>query len=208
VKACRHFAGFRTVCLVGILFVAVSLSIGPTAARAQYDLIAVYSDTTRTDCNVTEYEGPTGWWLVFYVFHYSAGGAQGARFACPRPNCFTEYSYFGAFEPFPGVTGTPEDGVTIPYGSCLRGWTHVLTVVYYTQGNPGVGVCCEYPISPHPQSMTGSVEVLNCASNWVAASHASAFVNANASCPCEVTTGIPESDTTWGGVKALYGGQQ
>ena len=190
-----------TALLVGLL-----LLTAPTASRAQYDLIAVFSDTTHTDCAVTYtcFDEDCGF-ILFWVFHYSTSGAQGSRFKAPYQYCLAEHGWSGDYRPFPGTTGNTQIGVTIPYGSCLSGWIHVLTVWYWSCCHIGTGSCCEYPILPHPEAATGDVEALNCTGSWVSADNASAFVNANSSCPCAVPTGITDHVTTWGAVKALFG---
>jgi hypothetical protein len=181
------------------------MSATPREARAQYDLIAVFSDNTHADCAVsfTCINGDCGY-LGFYVFQYSASGTQGSRFKAPYQYCFYEHSFFWESHPFAGTTGNSQVGVTIPYGSCLSGWIHVLTVWYYSGSHIGAGQCCQYPVLPHPESSTGEVEVLNCAGSWVSSDNAPAIVNADPSCPCSTPSGIADQITTWGAVKALY----
>jgi hypothetical protein len=188
---------------VRVFLIGFMLAI-PTASHSQYDLIAIFADSTHSDCAVTFscVDEDCGW-IFFWFFHYSTSGAFGSRFKAPHQDCFLEQDFAGAFRPFPGTTGTTEFGITIPYGSCRSGWTHILTVGFWA-GLPGVLPCCEYPVLPHPSSTTGDVEIMDCTGNWVSADKTSAFIEADASCPCSIATGILDRATTWGAVKALY----
>jgi hypothetical protein len=185
--------------------IGLSLTPLPTSSRAQHDLIAVCSDATHTNCAVTDscYNGDCNY-LVFWVFHFSTTGAKSSRFKAPAPpTCFiAEIDWLGDSRPFPGTIGDSQVGITIPYGFCRTGWTHILTIWYFT---PYSGPdCCEYAVFAHPQASTGQVEVLDCADNWISAHAASAVVNPGPSCPCSSPTGIAFGVTTWGAVKALY----
>jgi len=198
-----HIPRVRTVILFASVLVGFWILTTPVASRAQYDLIAVFSDTTHTNCGVTYscYNDDCGF-LVFWVFHYSTTGAKSSRFKAPEPPCFTEIDWEGDYRPFLGTIGDSQVGITIPYGSCRTGWTHVLTIWYWNRYSGPY--CCQYAVLPHPEASTGQVEVLDCADNWISADAASAVVNPGPSCPCSIPTGIANGVTTWGAVKALY----
>lgn len=202
----EHLKRRRTIRVSSLLIGAVLLSL-PTMSSGQYDLIAVFSNGAHSDCAVTytcDGSGEDCGYIIFWIFHYSTSGALGSRFKASYRPCLAEHSYLGDYRPFSSATGNSQVGVTIPYGSCLSGWTHVLTVWYYSGSNPGVAPCCEYPVSLHPEASTGEVEILDCSGGWVAADKASAFVNADLSCPCSTPTGIAERTTTWGAIKQMF----
>jgi hypothetical protein len=207
-----HAPNGRRMVLSSVLLVGLWLLSAAIPTAAQYNLIAAFSDTTHTNCGVTyscfgEGENEDCGYILFWVFHYSTAGAQASRFKAPYQSCFTEHGWVGDYRPFPGAIGNTQVGITIPYGSCRSGWTHILTVWYYSGSHIGAGPCCEYPISPHPEASTGQVEVLDCTGTWISADNAAAFVNPGPSCPCSIPTGIANGVTTWGAVKALYNGE-
>ena len=192
----------RLLAFLFILLFGCLLFLPAQPTSAQLNLIAVYSDSTHTDCTLSTLP-PHTFELVFWVFQNSAVGAQGARFKAPRPSCFMEYDWAKDDKPFPQTIGTSPAGVTISYGSCLTGWTHILTIHFY--GDLGIPACCEFAILPHPQSSTGNIEVLDCAGNWVSADAESGFIdNDYALCPCSIPPWVPTHATTWGVIKALY----
>ena len=196
--------GIRAIFVFSSALIGLSLILIPIPTHAQYDLIAVFSDATHTNCGVTEscFYDDCGY-LLFWVFHYSATGAKSSRFKAPEPpTCFAEIDWLGDYRPFPSTIGDSQVGITIPYGSCTAGWTHILTIWYWTRYSSPT--CCEYAVLPHPEASTGQVEVLDCADNWISADAASAVVDPGPSCPCSIPTGIAHGVTTWGAVKALY----
>ena len=204
-KFAERASNHPLIILSSILLLGLSMLLAPISSHAQYDVIAVFSDTTHTNCAVDFFcNGDDCGYILFWVFHYSTSGAQGSRFKAPYQLCLGEHGWLGEYKPFPGTTGDTQVGITVPYGPCLSGWMHILTAWYYAGSLIGTADCCEYQVLPHPEASTGDVEILDCTGTWVAADHVSAFVNANSSCPCSIPTGIAGQLTTWGAVKALY----
>lgn len=173
---------------------------------AHGDTIALYADSMRTDCSVSAGAGD---FAVFYVYHYSSSGASGSQFRLPKPPC----EFFDIFGPtidqaaFP-YTGHPESGLVFQYGECLTGWTYLAVVFYFDFIGLGqFPTCCEKPPLAHPSATSGQVEAFDCAGTPHPAAGISGIFNGDATCPCDVVTGVfddPSAPTTWGAVKAQY----
>jgi hypothetical protein len=197
-----RFLAHKARTIISIPVVSLAILIWPTTSFSQYNLIAIFGDTAHSNCVVVDNSGL----YIFRVFHYSTSGTLGSRFRAPYQVCLAEYEFIQETHPFPGTTGNSQVGVSIPYGSCLTGWTHILTIFYYDYTGLGSPPCCQYPVLPYPSSSTGGIEILNCESSWIPVEGQSAIVNGDSSCPCSVATGIAAQVNTWGAVKALYFG--
>jgi hypothetical protein len=196
-----HFNRELSICGLACSLI---LAGAPNSSYGQYDLIAVFSDTTHTNCSIGCL-GEDCNSILFYFFHYSTVGAHGSRFMSPYHYCLGEHGWSGDFKPFPNTIGNTQEGITITYGGCRTGWTHILTSWYYACCLPGTAPCCEQAVLPHPNAAAGQVEVLDCTDTWVpAAEISSAFVNFWGTCACSTPTGIPNQTTTWGFIKGLY----
>ncbi len=186
------------------IIVGVLSLLALTVTGVSADVIAIYGDTLHVDCGVVDCPDDEISLLVFYVFHYSASGALGSRFRAPYQSCLAEYEFVRDNRPFAGTVGNSQLGVEVPYGTCLTGWTHILTIYFHDPGNLGSPPCCQFPVLPHPSSSTGEIEILDCTNSWVSADGAPAIVRAGPSCPCSIPTGILEGPATWGSIKALF----
>jgi hypothetical protein len=186
------------------IIVGVFSILALTFTAVSADVIAIYGDAVHTDCNVIDDPDDEIGQIVFYVFHYSASGARGSRFKAPYQTCLAEYEFVFDGHPFAGTLGNSQNGVEIPYGTCLSGWIHILTIYYYDPSNLGSPSCCQYPVLPHPSSPPGQIESLDCANVWIESDAAPAIVNVTASCPCAIPTGVLDEDAKWGTIKALF----
>jgi len=189
------------------IIVAILMLILLTVDVVNADVIAIYGDAQHADCNVVDDPKDELGQLIFYVFHYSAVGALGSRFKAPYQTCLAEYEFVYESRPFAGTIGNSQVGVEIPYGSCLTGWIHILTIYYYDPSNLGSPSCCQYPVLPHPSSPPGEIQTIDCTNMWVLGDGIPAIVNATPSCPCDFPTGLVDAQATWGSIKALFGGE-
>ena len=181
------------------LFLTLVLMGTPSMSNSQTNIIAIYGDSTHSDCNI-----PYEMVMRAYVFHYSSSGATGSSFQAPWQSCFVEIEFVCDERVFPITSGTSQTGVSIEYGACLTGWIHILTVLYVDYSGLGFPACCELPVLPHPNSSSGALEILDCAGSVNSATGVSGIAKADASCPCEIPSGIAESGATWGKIKELY----
>jgi hypothetical protein len=100
------------------------------------------------------------------------------------------------------AVGNSQNGIAVGYGSCLTGSIFVMMINYFVQGTSEA--CCVYPVLPYPNAVPGgAILVQDCDYNLVFGVGLAATVNGNSSCPCGYP--VPVEETTWGGVKALYG---
>ncbi len=190
----------RSTALALVTFIALCAMLGD----AHGDVIAIYRDLSRTECDTPPFLGVS---VTFFVFHYSAGGATGSRFRVPRPGCLIVTSITGprlSTDPFPW-TGDVKNGIEFSYGACLTGWTFVASVRYFDVVSlGGWPFCCEQQVLTHPGSSTGQVEAIDCGGAAAEATVFTAFITHTAGCLCSVATGIPNGSFTWGAIKELY----
>jgi hypothetical protein len=161
--------------------------------------IGVYTDPAGTDCNIPDV--PSGFMTV-YVVHTNTAGATASQFSAPKPACMTDATWVSDTPVFAVTLGSSQTGVTVGYGSCSSGPTHVLTIKYYVTGPSEA--CCMYRVLPDPSLASGQVEVVDCNFNLVNGTGNNSTVNPNFSCICGAGSVVPAEQTTWGHVKALY----
>ena len=180
------------------------IALVATSVDGRADVIGIYTDPLRTDCDAPPINDK---FVIFHVFHYSAGGAIGSRFRFPRPACLQVSSIDGPMlneKPFPW-TGDLENGIEFSYGACLTGWTFVVSVVYWDVVNLGGWPnCCEQQILAHPSSLSGYVEAIDCGGSPRDAVSFSGFLTLTEVCQCSVATGIAYPTYTWGAIKELF----
>jgi hypothetical protein len=117
--------------------------------------IGVYEDIAGTDSDLTD----TGGTVTFYVVHKVAKGAMGSSFRVEAP---TGWTRIGAQNQFTVTLGTPEDGLSVGYGSCETGAIHVMTLTYTSPGNSAPGTT--FKVLPH-LGTPESIEVVDCNQN-------------------------------------------
>ena len=167
------------------------------AEVAQGHTIGLYADAGGTTCNISETLPLT---YVYVVHHIPASGAIGCSFSAPKPACWTGATWLQDIEPY-SWPGNSQFGKSIGYGSCLTGTLHILTIVYFAQGLSEP--CCLYPVLPDPNVPSGEIEIGDCDYNTVFGVGLVTTINGDPTCPCGYPVAVEE--TTWGGVKALYG---
>ena len=182
------FAVFAVLLCQGVVF-------------GQTNFIALYGDTLHSDCSIVN-SGFGVYWVE--VFHYSADGTRGCRFSARYQNCLVEAEFHHDVPSFIATSGSSQTGVVVDYGDCLSGWIHVMSIMYWDVMDFGTGVCCELPVLPDPGAASGEIEFTDCGDNVIYGYGVSGIVNRDASCPCEIPTGIADWTTTWGEIKALY----
>ena len=64
---------------------------------------------------------------------------------------------------FPVTIGSSQTGVAIGYGACLAAPIHILSINVFCQGL--TPPCCYYSVLPDPQTLSGQIEVVDCANN-------------------------------------------
>jgi hypothetical protein len=99
---------------------------------------------------------------------------------------------------FPVTVGDSQNGISIGYAVCTPGPIHVLTINFFCQGLSQN--CCYYSVKPHPDVLSGVVEVVDCSNSILTAKGGFGIVNSTNECEC----GPPTRDSTWGRVKSIF----
>lgn len=179
-------------------FGLLCLFIATSVAAQEGGMIRLYGDPAGTDCNVMD---NTVGLREIYVVHTAPNGATSAHFAVPKPDCFTATMLSTSGNCGIAGCGDPNTSLVIPYGQCLSGNIHILTLNFFANGL--TEPCCLYSVIPAVDAQTGSVEATNCNDEVVEAFGAPGLINGTEACPCNLV--IATEDRTWGSIKALYG---
>ena len=182
-----------TVKRVMLLFVVCIASA--SMAFAQAGSIGVYPDVAASSCNIVE--GTPGLLNVYVVQTMAA--STGVEFRAALPACWSGASALSWTANWGVNIGSAHlDGASTTYGSCENGTILVGTIGVFSQ-TPGVGTCCDYPVTPH--ALSGNLVSVSCSFVAEPLNPVTTKVNADATCPCDV---LPVEHSTWGGVKAIY----
>jgi hypothetical protein len=108
--------------------------------------------------------------------------------------------FTGSANAFPTTIGDVFEDVSVAYGSCMAGDVLLITVNYFAQGL--TPPCCGMRIVPgaDPAAPQTDIIVVDCASTKWPATGGTAIINSDGTCDCDV----PVSESTWGGIKAMY----
>jgi hypothetical protein len=135
--------------------------------------------------------------LNIYVVLRWYSGSTAVQFSAPKPSCFTAL-YLSDTHAFPVTIGNSQYGVSVGFGECRVGLVHVLTMTYFAYGTTPAD--CIYRTQPDPLSMSGWIEIVNCAFESVLIDEGGNYIN-----PPEAGCGtIPAETVTWGRVKSLF----
>jgi hypothetical protein len=97
------------------------------------------------------------------IYDYSHTGLSQISFSVPVPECLNDAVFLGGVFDFPS-DGSPESGVTVYLGDCLTGHSVNIGRLLFAAG---VDSCCPIGVLPHPASLSGNIEALDCDSNLV-----------------------------------------
>ena len=177
-----------------VIFALVCLLVCAQTAYGQAGAIVLAGDPEGVDCNLND---STAGMCSYYVVHVGTPGATASQFSAPAPSCFTG-AWLSDTVVFPVTVGDSQNGVSIGYGPCTPGPIHVLTINFFCQGM--TPICCYYSVKPHPEVLSGNVEVVDCANSLLEAKGGFGIVNSTSECEC----GPPTRDSTWGRVKSIF----
>jgi hypothetical protein len=179
--------------LLALTIIIVLFAAG--SALGQAGTIIVSADEIGNDCNLQD---KAAGMCSYYVVHVGAVGVQASSFSAPAPSCFSGTWLSDASE-FSVTLGDTQNGVSMGYGECLNSPIHLLTINYFCQGI--TENCCTYKVYPHPDVLSGAIEVVDCNLNTLYGTGGRAVINPDSGCEC----GPPTQDSTWGKVKTMYG---
>lgn len=130
-----------------------------TALPARAILVGVYRDPIASDCMIQA--PPLGGVTHAYVLVRFNVGITGTQFKIDLPPC-SPYTLLSWTIP-PGIIslGNPVTGIQISPGGCMVGDFVALDLLLQRTGD-ATG-CCPLRLLPHPESVTGEVEIVDCA---------------------------------------------
>ena len=174
-----------------VLSLTIAVLMFATMAYAQNGSIGIFASDAGTSCNIAI----TSPLLYVYFVHVNAVAATSSQWAAPHPPCMSA-TRLADFPPWE-VMGDTETGVAIGYGSCKTGTFLLMSSLYHvTAAEP----CCYWSVVADPHVASGKIEIVDCDFEMTYGTGGQGIVNAAESCNCNV----PNEDTTWGQVKALY----
>ena len=178
------------------LILSFALMLVAGVAFGQAGTINIFADPIGGSCAVTD--SPAGL-KNYYIVHTNATYVAGVQFRAKVPTCFT-----GTFskDTYPAGflnIGNSQTGLSIVYDPfCLNSPILVATVELNVLGT--TPACCVWRVTADPAVGSGEIEVSDCDYNVIFATGYHAIFNPTGACSCSV----PNEDTTWGQVKALY----
>ncbi|MEE9269973.1 MAG: hypothetical protein V3V49_06900 [Candidatus Krumholzibacteria bacterium] len=176
------------------LLLTIVFTLWATMAFAQAGLISIFADVGGNDCNLVDVAGVNNWNFV----HMATVGATAIWFKAEFPACYAG-SFIADQVPFAVSNGNSQIGLAVGYGQCLVSPILVATVVSIGLGN--TLPCCAYPIVGDPFSLSGTIEVTDCAFKDIPnVPSQNGMINSDATCLCAVAV----HETTWGQIKAIY----
>jgi hypothetical protein len=165
------------------------------------DRIELYADINRTQCAVSEANGPL---IQIYVWLTGSAVTRGARFIVPKPACWQGATWVGdVVNPIHTALLDSQRDWSVVFNTASLDCTaanippiYIGTVNFFVSGQSLP--CCQ--LKPMP-----SLEYVFLDCDY--GEHAlgpglPVTVNANASCPCQSPVAV--EPTTWGRVKSLY----
>jgi hypothetical protein len=115
--------------------------------------IGIFADPNGTDPIIVD----TGSLVTVYVVHkLDSEGAKASAFSIDSPNGWILQA---ARVEFPLSIGNINDGIAIPYGYCLGGNVHLMTLTYLSPGNSPEDAM--FSVLPHPHTPM-YIEVVDC----------------------------------------------
>lgn len=176
-------------CTAVALFVTLTLIVaGPAAA----DHIGIYADPMGTYCHLVIAPAQP---VSVYVVHIYTLGAAGSRFKVVDMTGMVQLGW----ETLEGVNlGNPYNGIELLYGYCGYGHVTPLRLDFFTIPFP-----TEACVNLRIDAFLGDnwPMALNCAQEL---KPASAGLFAFGEYYCSGCSANPTTETTWGGIKALY----
>jgi hypothetical protein len=177
-----------------LLLALITVSVAGSAF-GQAGYIGLFSDAGFTDCSMVDVPGVQ----TIYAVHKAASGVTASQFMV-EVDAGMACTSLGTINYFPTTIGTPENGISIAYGSCL-----VSDIVLFEWAWSCAGTslpCSRLEVMPDWGSITGTIEVVDCYSQKLIGNGSIMYVNPNFSCDCGIV--VPAEHTSWGQIKAMY----
>jgi hypothetical protein len=204
-----------------VIVISALIAFAPCSAHGQAGYIGLFSDAPAyVWCDLVDISPAL---VPIYIVHKGCPGATASRFMVVTGGGFNMF-YTGEIHHMPLTYGDSQTGVCIQYGTCYSGDFLLITICYFGQGLSET--CSRADVVADPMSASGSIEVMDCAGNTLAATSGMMYINSDGSCSCGELPGeparstlikpasaatpddfcypLPTRERTWGQVKALY----
>ena len=178
------------------LLLSFALMLVAGMAFAQAGSVGVFADPLGLNCNVLD--GPPMGLKQYFVVHVYTTGATAVQYRAKLPLCMTATGamWLSDTNMFAVTVGNSQIGVAVAYGNCLVGPIHTQIISVFAMGM--TPACCRWIVDPDPA--VGQITGADCMFQVIYPSGGQAMINPTTGCQCS----IPNEDTTWGQVKALY----
>jgi len=190
------------------LMIALAAVVAYTQPVTAQDKIELYANLERTQCTLSENVDPPG--VSIYVFLTGPVPATGARFKVPKPDCWVGATWVGdsLYPEHLSVGDSQTDwsiGFFAGHGGCIPSHTPPIFIGTVNFSVAGQSLpCCEVKVEPAQQFVFTDCDV-NYAYEHPLSTGQTVFVNADASCSCELSLlPLRTESSTWGRVKSLY----
>lgn len=178
-----------------LLLLSLLVIVFANPAMGQAGYIGLFSDAGFTDCSMVDLPGTR----TVYAVHKAASGVRSSQFMVEVDAGMACVST-GVINYFPTTIGSPEDGISIAYGSCL---VSDIVLFEWTWACTGSSLpCSRLEVVPDWGSTSGTIEVTDCFSQKLMGNGSLMYVNPDFSCDCGIV--VPSHDTNWGRIKAMY----
>jgi hypothetical protein len=177
------------------LMLVASMAFGQTGLGS----VGMFADPAGASCNLLDM-APMGV-KTYFVVHVLTTGATGSQYRAVVPQCMkaTGAMYLSDTNMFGVTIGNSQTGVAVAYPSCLVGPIHTQTISVFAMGT--TPACCRWYVDGDPNTGSSVPLIADCAYLvWPGPMGGQGIINSNPTCNCDV----PNEDTTWGQVKALY----
>jgi len=178
------------------LLLSFALMLVAGVAFGQAGSVGVFADPLGLNCNLTD--APPAGLKQYMVVHVYTPGAAASQYRAKLPLCMTGTGamWLSDTNMFPVTVGNSQVGVAVAYGGCFVGPIHTQIISVFAMGT--TPACCRWYVDPDPS--VGQITGTDCAFQIFYPTGGQGIINPISGCMCN----IPDEDTTWGQVKALY----
>jgi hypothetical protein len=179
----------------------LAIAVAASPAFAQIGDISAYADIAGLSCSIADNQG-FAFIDVFVLHKHATSGGTASQWTMTLTGGAT-LQYVSTTEA-PGMLRLGDANVdcSIAYGGCVLGDFLIATVRWIGFGTSPP--CSRVTFTPAPTTpIPGQVAAVDCAvpsGNLVVPATGQAIINENGGCLCNV----PVTESTWGGIKALY----
>jgi hypothetical protein len=185
--------------LFGVVMILLATTSTPLRAQSMVWTVTLSSDPIVTSCTLVDnQEGPL---KVYVINEIAADGLVSSSFRVASSAGFSA-DYMGETIHLPFHIGDLRTGIDITYAYCATATVLLATMEYMGHGTSSP--CAYLEVLPHPDSFSGSIEVMDCAFDTLRGGTLGPLLVNPLSSQCAPWCVVSVQSSTWGAVKALY----